>query len=162
MGRMRAVELPVRLTRQERFDFELNRWMPRLASRSHRLVLRLGRGKIATSTRGIPIGVLTTTGARTGKARSVPLMYLPDGPRFVVVAANAGQDRHPAWFTNLLAHPDAMLNTAGDLHAVRARIVDDDERAVLWPRLVAHNPLYAAFQALTERHTPVVVLEPVA
>ena len=154
------MDVKVALTRQERWDLRLNRAFPRLTGRGHRLVLRLGRGRVASSHRGVPVGLLTTTGARTGKRREVPLMYLPDAGRFVVVAANSGLHRHPSWFHNLVAHPDATFTVRGRAHPVHARVVTGAERDELWRRMVPHNPLWAAFQELTERQTPVVSLDP--
>jgi deazaflavin-dependent oxidoreductase (nitroreductase family) len=86
-------------------------------------------------------------------------MYLDDGDRFVVVASNSGFDPPPAWLLNLQSSPSATFAPAGRTIAVRARVADADERAELWPRLVAHNPLWAAYQSCTTRQTAVVVLE---
>lgn len=115
---------------------------------------------MGASKRGVPIALLTTTGRRSGRPQTVPLMYLEDGGRFLVVASNAGFDHPPAWFRNLDSRPEATFEPGGDQVPVRARIVDDDERARLWPRLVAHNPLWAGFQSHTDRPTAVVSLEP--
>jgi deazaflavin-dependent oxidoreductase (nitroreductase family) len=150
----------IQLTRAERWDLKLNRALPRATARGHRWVLRLAHGRVASSKRGIPVGLLTTTGARTGRRREVPLMYLPDDGRYVVVASNSGQDRHPGWFHNLQADPNATFTVRGHVRNVRARVVTGEERAELWPRMVPHNPLWAAFQDLTDRETPVVSLDP--
>lgn len=151
---------PVQLTGQERLDLRISRAFPRLVGRVHRPILRLGRGRVAASKRGIPIGLLTTTGAKTGKHRAVPLMYYQDDDRYLVVASNGGLDRHPAWFHNLQAHREATFSVHGESRPVRARVVSATERDGLWPMLVRHNPLWAGFQQLTSRQTPVVALEP--
>lgn len=149
------------LTRQERFDLRLSRAFPKFLGRMNRLLIRLSRGRLGSSKRGIPIGLLTTRGRRSGRATTVPLMYLDDGERYLVVAANSGRDRPPQWFLNLKAHSAATFERNGTRRPVRARIVDEDERARLWPRLVRHNPLWAAFQSCTDRETAVVSLDPV-
>lgn len=155
-----STQTQLHFTRQERVDAWVSRTFPKLSGRGHRMVLQVTRGRIANTKRGIPIGLLATIGARSGKRRVVPLMYYPDGDRYLVVAANAGLDRHPAWFHNLLARPDATFGVGSDEHEVRARVVEGAERSDLWPRMIAHNPLWAAFQARTSRLTPVVALEP--
>lgn len=147
-------------TVQERVDAWISRAFPKLSGRGHRLVLQATRGRIANAKRGIPIGLLATVGAKSGKRRVVPLMYFPDDDRFLVVAANAGLDRHPAWFHNLLARPDVTFTVGRNEQEVLARVVEGVERDELWPRMVSHNPLWAAFQARTTRVTPVVALEP--
>lgn len=148
------------LTRQERFDLWFSRALPKLSGRANRMVIRLSRGRLGVSKRGIPIALLTTTGRRSGRLRTVPLMYMQEGGRFLVVASNAGLDRPPAWFRNLESCPDATFEPGGRPVTVQARIVDDDERARLWPRLVAHNPLWAGFQSYTDRETAVVSFDP--
>lgn len=149
-----------KLTRQERIDIFINRALPRLTARGHRFVLGLTRGRIGSRKRGIPVGLLTTIGARSGKPRTVPLMYLRDEDRYLVVGANSGQDRHPAWFHNLRTHPNAVFCVGGHRHQVHATVITGTERAIVWPRLVRHNPLWAGFQEYTERESPVVALEP--
>lgn len=148
------------LTRQERFDLRFSRALPKLAGRANRMLIRLSRGRLGSSKRGVPIAVLTTTGRRSGRSRAVPLMYLDDGDRYLVVASNGGYDHPPAWFLNLEANPEATFEPGGRRLAVRARTVDREERARLWPRLAAHNPLWAGFQSYTDRETAVVSLDP--
>jgi len=147
------------LTRQERVDLGVSRRLPRASSRANRLVFRLSRGRIGSRKRGIPIGLLTTTGRASGRPRTVPLMYLADGGRYLVVASNGGRAAPPAWQRNLEADPDAVFEPAGGRVEVRARVVDADEKRALWPRLVAHNPLWAHYQAATSREIAVVSLE---
>ena len=153
---------PRPLTRQEQFDLRLSRRLPKFLGRANRLVIRLSRGRFGSSKRGIPIGLLTTRGRRSGRPSTVPLMYLDDGGRYLVVAANSGLDRPPDWFLNLKANREARFQPDGRRRAVCARIVEGEERSQLWPRLVRHNPLWGAFQSYTQRETAVVSLEPLA
>ena len=147
------------LTAQERFDFHLSRRFPKFSGRANRLVYRASGGRIGASKRNIPIGLLTTTGRRSGRARTVPVMYLDDGSRFLVVASNGGFDAPPAWYLNLIANPGAEFHTRSGVLRVHGRALDDDERAEVWDRLVRHNPLWGAFQSCTDRGTTVVALE---
>jgi deazaflavin-dependent oxidoreductase (nitroreductase family) len=107
-----------------------------------------------------PILLLHHVGRKSGEHRVAPLLYLPDGDRFVVVASKGGVDRNPAWFHNLMANPDTEVEVPrqGRL-AVRARKATDAERAELWPRLLEIYPTYAAYQRRTERQIPLVILE---
>jgi deazaflavin-dependent oxidoreductase (nitroreductase family) len=78
----------------------------------------------------------------------------------VLVASKGGDDRHPDWYTNLLAHPDADLTVSGQRRAVRTRPASPDEKADLWPRVVAAYHGYAAYQRRTQRDIPLVICDP--
>jgi deazaflavin-dependent oxidoreductase (nitroreductase family) len=99
-------------------------------------------------------------GAKSGKKRVAPLLYMPDGDRFAIVASKGGYTKHPGWFHNLKAHPDttAELPQEGRVD-VRAHQASPKERRELWPRLVDLYPGYADYQDSTSREIPVVVLE---
>ncbi len=104
---------------------------------------------------------LTTTGRRSGLSRSCLLTSpLQVEGSHVVVASRGGDARHPDWFSNLQVDPRVTVSIAGGPHrSARARIAGPDERAELWPRIVAQYRNYATYQARTEREIPVVVLE---
>lgn len=85
------------LSSQERFDFRMSRRFPKLCGRVNLLVYRLTGGRIVARHRNIPVGLPTTTGRRSGRLRTVPIVYLDDGARFLVVASNSGLDAPPAW-----------------------------------------------------------------
>ena len=130
-----------------------------------RLLVRGSRGRLSTAagTRfHRHIVILTTTGARTGRPRHVPLLALLDGPRVVLIASRGGHPRHPAWYHNLRAHPAATAQVHGRTRPYLAREAEGTERADLWRRAVELYPGYAAYQARVERRVPVVVLEEVA
>lgn len=129
----------------------------------HRAVLRLSGGRLLARAGRMPVVVLTTTGRRSGRARHTVLTApVIDGDRVVLVASYGGDDRHPAWFLNLLAHPDVVLRVQGRERSLRARVADAGEKAALWPRIVEAYGGYAAYQRRTARDIPVVVLEPYA
>ena len=108
----------------------------------------------------VPICLLEHRGRRTGKQRTTPLVYLEDGERIVVVASQAGRPEHPMWYLNLLVHPDVLIQVRNRRRPMRARVVEADERALLWPKLVDLYADYDSYQSWTDRVIPVVVLEP--
>jgi len=104
--------------------------------------------------------LLTTVGRRSGEARTVPLIYLEDSERLVVVASQGGMPTHPGWYHNLVAHPRVTVETGRRIREMDARVADAVERAELWPRLVEMYDDYDDYQARTDRQIPVVILEP--
>jgi len=110
--------------------------------------------------RPVPICLLEHRGRKTGKVRTTPLVYLQDGERIIVVASQAGRPEHPMWYLNLLAHPDVTVQVRDRRRAMRARVTEPEERALLWPRLVELYADYDSYQSWTDRVIPVVVLEP--
>jgi F420H(2)-dependent quinone reductase len=126
------------------------------------VVYRLSSGRVAGNVpSGAPILLLTTVGRRSGRSRTVPLLYLPDGEDLVVVASRGGMTSHPAWYLNVLAHPDVMVDTGGRRCAMRAHVATPAERARNWPKLVEAYEHFASYQRRTTRLIPVVMLSPV-
>jgi F420H(2)-dependent quinone reductase len=110
---------------------------------------------------GLPIIVLTTTGARTGSVRKTPLMRVERDGEYALVASMGGAPQHPVWYHNLRAHPDDVLVQDGPApFAVVIREVDGDERAEWWQLAVAAYPPYAEYQAKTDRRIPVLIASP--
>jgi F420H(2)-dependent quinone reductase len=132
----------------------------RVTGRVHAALYRATGGRIGHTAGRITTLLLTTTGRRSGQPRTVPLAYLADGARFVVVASNGGSDRAPAWWTNLRAQPAATVQVGARVVPVVARAATPAEHTVLWPRLTAVNPFFAQYTQITSRPIPVVVLEP--
>ena len=146
-------------------------WLARarfFAPVASRVIPRLDRG-LSSLTRGhfvlsqllVPTLVLTATGARSGEPRTTPLLTLPekDGS-FLVVGSNFGRESHPAWTNNLLAHPDASIVHGGKRRAVRAHLLDAEEKAEVWPRLLEVWPTYAAYTEMSGRDLRVFRLTP--
>jgi F420H(2)-dependent quinone reductase len=105
--------------------------------------------------------LLTTTGRKTGREHTVPLLYLRDGEGVVVVASNGGTASHPAWWLNLMTNPEATVEVGGRKVLVRAEEVGSEERKRLWPELVEMYGGYEDYQRRTDRKIPVVFLHPV-
>lgn len=106
--------------------------------------------------------LLTTTGRKTGRRRTTPLLYVEEHGRYVVVASVGGAPSHPAWYLNLRSNPAATIQVGGRRLAVRAETAGLEERARLWPRLTQMWPQYDAYRAKTRREIPVVILAPSA
>jgi len=104
--------------------------------------------------------LLTATGRRTGRRRTVPLLFLRDGPRYVVVASYGGRDHHPDWYLNLQSDPDAAIRVGARRISVRAVTAGPEERERLWRRVLEAYDGYRAYQERTGREIPVVLLDP--
>ncbi len=108
---------------------------------------------------GLPVIVLTTRGAKSGKLRKTALMRVEHEGVYAVVASLGGAPKHPQWYFNLLAHPEVELQDESEKHDYRAREVVGDEKALWWERAVAAYPPYVDYQGKTDRQIPVFVLE---
>ncbi len=130
------------------------------STKGHTVIFRLTGGRIGGHMVGGPILLLHHTGAKSGKKRVSPLLYLRDGDRMVIVASKGGYTKHPGWFHNLMANPatHVELPREGKV-AVRARKAGPEEREKLWPRVVKLYKGYAAYQKSTSRQIPLVVLD---
>ncbi|MFI8167749.1 nitroreductase family deazaflavin-dependent oxidoreductase [Streptomyces sp. NPDC085931] len=109
----------------------------------------------------LPVVVLTTRGARSGKLRKTPVMRVEHEGRYAAVASLGGAPKHPVWYFNLKAHPRAELQDGPVKQDMTAREVTGKEKALWWERAVAAYPAYADYQRKTDREIPVFVLEPV-
>jgi F420H(2)-dependent quinone reductase len=130
------------------------------ASAVHRALYRASGGRIAGRIWGLSILLLTTTGRRTGRARTTPLCFLRDGDALVVVASNGGMDWFPDWWLNLLSEPRATVEIGRSRRAVVARPASPEERARLWAALVAVAPGYLEYERRTSREIPLGILQP--
>ncbi|HXX48491.1 MAG TPA: nitroreductase family deazaflavin-dependent oxidoreductase [Myxococcota bacterium] len=138
------------------------RWIQQLAMRAfiaaHGALYALSDGRIGGRMGNLRILLLTTTGRRSGRARTVPLVFFEDGERLVVIASKGGAPRDPLWWENLQKHPEAVVQIGGEKRAMRARLASPEERARLWPRIKRENPAYAEYEKRTAREIPVVLL----
>ncbi|NJP89779.1 nitroreductase family deazaflavin-dependent oxidoreductase [Nonomuraea sp. FMUSA5-5] len=119
---------------------------------------RANEGRVGGMFEGAPLVLLTTTGAKSGKPVTTPVMYLADGDRYIVIASNAGADNHPAWYHNLRANPGATAEIGTETFEVKAEFVEGEERDQLYARMVAQAPGFAEYEAKTTRRIPVVAL----
>jgi deazaflavin-dependent oxidoreductase (nitroreductase family) len=103
--------------------------------------------------------LLTTTGAKSGQRRTTPLVYLPDGDRFIIIASKGGAPAHPAWYHNLVAHPGTTIEVGTESIPVTALVVTGEERDKLYARQAELRPAFAEYQTKTTRRIPVVALQ---
>jgi len=129
-------------------------------SRLHRTLYRMTDGRVGRRLVHNDMLLLTTTGRRTGRSHTVPLLYLREGKTLVLIASYGGRDRHPAWYLNLVATPEVEVQVRKDRFKARARTADPAERAAWWPQVVAAYGDYAVYQTRTDRVIPLVLLEP--
>lgn len=130
-------------------------------SRAHRAIVHMSSGRVLGSVFGMPAVELHTVGRKSGLPRSTMLTApVVDGNRVVLVASKGGDDRDPDWFRNLVAHPEIELSMAGRRRPMRARRASAEEKAELWPRVVAAYKGYGWYQRRTERDIPLVICEP--
>jgi deazaflavin-dependent oxidoreductase (nitroreductase family) len=111
--------------------------------------------------RDLPVVILTTLGAKSGKIRKTPLMRVEHNGLYAVVASMAGAPQHPVWYHNVVADPRVELQDGPVRRDMRAREVSGEEKALWWARAVEAFPDYAEYQKKTDRQIPVLVLEPV-
>ncbi|AQA09907.1 nitroreductase family deazaflavin-dependent oxidoreductase [Streptomyces samsunensis] len=116
-------------------------------------------GLEGTTLRGLPVIVLTTRGAKSGKIRKTPLMRVEHNGAYAVVASLGGSPKHPVWYYNILADPRVELQDGPIRQDMTAREVTGEEKAVWWGRAVEAFPDYAEYQTKTDRQIPVFVLD---
>ncbi len=133
----------------------------RVMSAANVWVYRLTGGRVGGRfLRGAPVLLLTSIGCKSGQPRVAPLLYLRHGENLVIVASKGGMSRHPTWYRNVQANPEVEVEVGSERKKMRARTASPEEKATLWPKLVAMYPDYDDYQARTEREIPVVVLSP--
>jgi deazaflavin-dependent oxidoreductase (nitroreductase family) len=122
---------------------------------------RLTHGVVGRRLVDNDILLLTTRGHRSGEEHTVPLLYLTDGDRYVIVASYGGRPHHPTWYENLVARPGVSVQVRSQRRSMVARTATTEERERWWLRVVAAYEGYAAYQSRTDREIPLVFLEPV-
>jgi deazaflavin-dependent oxidoreductase (nitroreductase family) len=135
--------------------------LARMVNVLHRNVIRLSGGRIGGTGYGMPVVMLNTTGRKSGKKRTTMLTSpVQEDGRVVLVASYGGDDRHPSWYLNLRDNPEVELTLEGQTRTMKARTASPEEKAELWPRVVAAHKGYAQYQTRTDREIPLVILEP--
>ena len=125
----------------------------------HTFVYRTTNGRLGRRLVNNDMLLLTTVGRSTGRDHTVPLLYLREGDRLIVIASYGGRQVHPEWYRNLRANPLASVQILGTHHEVVAMALGNDERSQWWPRIVDAYSDYAVYQSRTDREIPVIWLD---
>jgi len=120
---------------------------------------RANAGKVGGVLKGAPVLLLTTKGARSGKRYTTPLMYLPEGDRFIIFAAKAGAPTHPDWYHNLVANSQATIEVGTETFDVTATVLTGEERDRLYDKQATYVPPFAEYATMTKRKIPVIALQ---
>ncbi|OFJ53772.1 nitroreductase family deazaflavin-dependent oxidoreductase [Mycolicibacterium grossiae] len=133
------------------------KWM----SKAQTWIFKKSNGKLGnTFLRGTEVGILTTTGRKSGEPRDSPLLFLQEGERIVLVASQGGRATDPMWYLNLKANPRITFQTKRGRYALTARDATDAERDEYWPKLDAMYPDFANYRSYTDRKIPIVICDP--
>ena len=135
------------------------RWVLKIFTRVNVFVYKLSGGRLMNTLSGMPIVLVTMTGAKSERTITIPLMYVPHDKGFILVASQGGAPKHPAWYYNLVKHPSIEIAHEGVTRELTARRVAEDEKATLWPTCVEYYPPYEQYQRRTERLIPVFLCE---
>jgi deazaflavin-dependent oxidoreductase (nitroreductase family) len=108
---------------------------------------------------GVPTLLLTTTGRKSGKQFTTPLIYGLDGGNYLIVGSRGGADEHPQWYLNLSANPEIEVQVLADKFKARARTAQGEEKSRLWKMMTAVWPAYDEYQGRTKREIPLVIIE---
>ena len=152
---------PEQEEREVMADEDIHRMIDTPAARQAALYERTD-GREGNTMKGLPIVVVTNTGARTGAVHKTPVMRVEHNGRYAVVASKGGAPHHPRWYHNLLKHPEVQLQDGPHRGTYLAHEAFGVERAEWWARAVAAFPDYAKYQTRTDRQIPVFVLVPVS
>ena len=138
--------------------------MPDANDRNARIIeeFRSNEGKVGGYFAGRPMLLLHTKGRKTGLPRTNPVVYLPDGDRFVIIASKGGAPKDPQWYRNLVADPNVEIEVGTRTIPVKAVVITGPERDELYARQVEKMPAFADYERKTERTIPVIALEPVS
>lgn len=132
-----------------------SRAIARLYTRLNVWVYRLTNGRMMNTIQGRPICIVEMTGAKSGKKRSIPLVYVRDGSDFLLVASMGGAPSHPAWYYNLKSRPEIDLTVNNRRNRFVANLLEGEAYTAAWQDCVAHFPDYQAYQSRTERIIPI-------
>ena len=135
------------------------RWILKAFTRLNVWVYRISNGRLMNRFSGMPIVLVKMKGARSGKSRTIPLMYVPHEKGVILVASMGGAPKNPVWYHNLVKYPQVEITEGGQTRKLNARQVSDEEKAELWPTCVKHYPTYDQYQSRTDRNIPVFLCE---
>jgi deazaflavin-dependent oxidoreductase (nitroreductase family) len=147
--------------RPKGLDSPLTKVIIKWMSRGQTALYKVSKGRVAGSfLEGAPVALVTTIGRKSGEPRVVPLLFLREGNRVVLVASQAGSDNHPLWYLNLKANPAVKVQIKDEVVNVTARDATEQERAEYWPKLTAFYKGFDDYQSWTDRVIPVVICDP--
>lgn len=129
-------------------------------ARAHIWVYRRTNGRLGARLLWFPAALLTTTGRKSGEARTTPTLYLRDGDRVILPASFGGRAENPAWYRNLKDNREVQVQIRAERMKLIARDATDDERRRYWPALIKLYPPYRGYRDATDRVIPLVVCEP--
>ena len=133
---------------------EFNNWNRQIIEE-----FRANKGKVGGPFEGAPMLLLTTTGTKSGKQYTTPLVYLPDSNRLIIFASKAGAPTNPDWYHNLVAHPQVTIEVGTETLNVTATVINGEERDQLFNKQAEISPRFADYQAKTTRQIPVIALQ---
>ncbi|TFH25596.1 MAG: nitroreductase family deazaflavin-dependent oxidoreductase [Myxococcales bacterium] len=137
----------------------LKRFM-HVMTRVHVWIHTVSKGRIGKTFAGAPCCMVIMTGRKTGKKRSIPLIYIPHGEEVILIASQGGMDIHPVWYRNLLSEPNVEIIAEGRTRKMIARQANDAEKAARWPVALAVYADFDQYQARTDRDIPLMICTP--
>ncbi len=134
-------------------------WFVKAFTRVNVIVYKLSGGRLMNAFSGMPIVLVKMKGAKSGKMRTLPLMYVPYKNGVILVASQGGAPKNPVWYYNLIKNPEIEVTRDGKTRALTARHITGEEKAELWPTCVKYYPPYQQYQSRTDRSIPVFLCE---
>lgn len=157
MGRKLDLSIKGKYTSSQEARFKI---ILRIITSGNIWLLKLTGGRLGKSFLGVTLLLMTTTGRKSGKPRTLPMYYLQDGEKFVLIASNGGLPNDPVWLLNALANPEVSIQLNGVRQNMLARLATADEKNQYWPSLAARFPMWDEVAERSNRVFKVVVLEP--
>ena len=147
--------------RPKGLDSPLTKVIIKWMSRGQTAHYKVSKGRVAGCfLEGAPVALVTTIGRKSGEPRVVPLLFLREGNRVVLVASQGGSDKHPLWYLNLKANPKVTVQIKDEVVNLTARDATEDERTEYWPKLTAFYKGFDDYQSWTDRVIPGVICDP--
>jgi deazaflavin-dependent oxidoreductase (nitroreductase family) len=135
------------------------RWILKLMTRVNVFVYKVSGGRLMNEFSGMPVLLVEMKGAKSGKKRTIALMYVPHEDGFILVASQGGAPKNPVWYNNLVAHPEVKITYGGETKSMTVKLLDDEEKAKVWPTCVEYYSPYQDYQDHTDRNIPVFICE---
>ena len=136
------------------------KWVVKFLTRLNVVLYRLSGGRVLNKMEGCPVCLVTMTGHKSGKRKTIALMYTAHADEVLLVASLGGAPRHPAWYHNLVANPEIVVQLGPQRNAMRARLASHEERERLWPLVVRSYRSFADYQLKTQREIPIFICSP--